>query len=81
MTSPDLDQKSSRQLPDMSLENARLVETLLILQKNLDVFLLELVDSVSRSTFPVHDLSHKVVLFNLRLGIFNFHHFEAISPL
>ena len=59
----------------MSLENVLLVETLSIHQENLGDFLLEQVDSVSRLMFSVPDLRREVVLFHLRLGISNFHHF------
>ena len=53
----------------MSLENARLVETLSIHQENLRDFLLEQIDSVLRLMFSVPDLLHKVVLFHLRREI------------
>ena len=71
MKSPEMDQKSFRfsRLPEMSLENAVMVETLLILLGNLDDVLLELEDPVSRGIFSVPDLLQKILLFHLRPGI------------
>ena len=65
--------------PEMSLENIVGVETLLILQGNLDDVLLELGDPVSRRIFSIPDLFQKTLLFHLRLGICIFLHLEALS--
>ena len=62
------------QHPDMSLENALLVETLSNHQENLLDILIEQVDSVLR-LFSIPDLRHEVVLFHLRLGICHVHLF------
>ena len=63
------------QHPEMSLENAWLVKTLLILQQSFGDCPLELVNSVSGWMFSVPGLLHKVLLFHLRARICNFHHF------
>ena len=71
MKSPEMDQKSFRfsRLPEMSLENVVVVETLLILLGNLDDVLLELEDPLSSWIFSVPDLLQKILLFHRKLGI------------
>ena len=64
--------------PEMSLEVVE--ETLMILQENLRVFLLELGDPVSRLVFSGPDLLREVWFVHLRLEIWICHLLWEISP-